>query len=269
MTLVDLYKNRCSVVEGKYKPHFWIPKAIKYAPPSLYCDTKCPELWGINQILSRSLAVNKFLEDDGAGYFVGQALRNSERLPDHPIIKPLLQSNIKDEKSHQRGIDDLCDIYSTKEDLQKASELANLWRTVDYHHPLFPVAVLETAVFTPVLGFWRVFGGSTIADAAYHIAFDEIRHVKTNRSILSHLGYDVHNTPKNMIALVKETLAWIFEGLNVPENTTDFNWTLDNMIGVSNDMLVKDGSEQYNEVCFYGEYIPHFETNLGYGRGFI
>ena len=275
MSLVDLYKDRCARINGKLRPHYWQPQVVPYTKPSLYSDENniCPQEWGVGSVLSRTLAVNKFLEDDGAGYYVGAALRGSEKLPDHPVIKPLLQSNIKDEKFHQKGIDNLCELYSSQKDLEKAKTLASHWRDfIDKYHPLYPVAVLETAVFTPVLGFWRVFGGITISSAAYHISKDEQRHVQTNRSVLNHLGYDVHETPKDLLDLTKQTLEWSFENVSIPNKTTPkFDWTIDNLFSVSKDLLEKDESPAYNETCFYADYIPHFEdsSNHGYGRAVV
>lgn len=272
MDLVTLYKNRCSQIDGKLRPHFWQPKSIKHTSPSLYSNPKniCPKDWGVDSALSRSLAVNKFLEDDGAGYYVGAALQGSEKLPDHPVIKPLLTSNVKDEKFHQRGIDDLCNLYSNSIDLEKAQKLANHWRDfIDKYHPLMPVAVLETAVFMPTLGFWRVFGGETVADAAYHIASDEMRHVQSNRSILFALGYNPHKTPQDLLELVKQTLDWVFQDLSIPTNTTEkFDWTIENLFGVAEDLLEKDESPNYNDTCFYADYFAHFEDSrkVAYGR---
>jgi len=273
-TLVQLYKNRCAKTEdGKYQPHFWVPKQIEYTEPSLYANPNqpCPDEWGVKKALSRSLGVNKYLEDDGAGYYVGAALRGSEKLPNHPIIKPLLQSNVKDEKFHQKGINDLCDLYSSDNDLEKAQELANHWRDyIDKYHPLMPVAVLETGVFMPVLGFWRVFGGSTVADAAYFISFDENRHVTTNRSILNALGYDVAKVPSDLTELVKQTLDWIFEPINIPENTTPgFTWNSDSVMEASKQLLEDGTAPELNDVAFYADWISHFESGNGYGRALV
>jgi hypothetical protein len=269
-TLVDLYRNRCTPVDGKLKPNFWLPKDINYTPPCIYVDTDKPveKDWGVEQVLSRSFAVNKYLEDDGAGYFVGQALNNKEELPDHPIIKPLLQSNIKDEKFHQRGVDALCDIYSTPEDLAAAQELGELWKeNSEKHHPLFPVAVLETGVFMLSLGFWRVFGGETIADAASSIAFDEMRHVKTNRSVLKALGYNPSSTPEDLLKLTLDTLDWVFEGVNVPENLTPgYDWKMSSLWDSCFELLETGNAESLNDVAFFGEYFAHFETNASYSR---
>ena len=268
MNLVDLYKKRCTVIDGKYKPNFWIPEDINYTQPSLYGNSNkpCQQEWGVDRVISRSFAINKYLEDAGAGYFVGQALIGGEKLPDHPIIKPLLQSNIKDEKYHQRGVDDICDLYSTPEDLKIARELGQLWRdNSEKLHPLYPVAILETGIFMLTLGFWRVFGGETIADTASAIAFDEQRHVKTNRSILHALGYDMSKTPENLLTLTLDTLDWVFEGVNIPDTTTPgYRWDLPTIKDSCLELLETGSAASLNNVAFFADYFPHFETDSGY-----
>lgn len=267
-TLVQLYRDRCDK-EGN--PLYWQPRETEATPFCLYTDINNPvnPEWGVESALSKSLCLNKYLEIDGAGFFVGKALKD-KKIPDHPILRSLLKSNISDETYHQQGIEILCSLYppSNNDDIE-AQRIAQRWqKTSELYHPLLPVAMLEIGAFMVNLAFWRVFGGSTIASAAREIARDENRHAATNRSLLVHLSQPTSNP--YLIELTKDTIAWVFEDLKIPQYVTPgFMWTVDNLVNASVELVETGEARSLSEVCKFGDYFAHFESDAGYSRATV
>ena len=262
MNLLDLHNQRCDATGN---PLFWIPEKQQKTPLCLYQNAETPvqNEWGVAESLSRSLAINYYLEVEGAGQFVGAAIKQ-KKIPNHPKIKELLKANIADETYHQRGIEDLMALYQPlQEDISEARTIAQRWQeTVDKYNPLLPVAVLEVGAFMVNLAFWRVLCGSTCAIAAREIAKDEQRHAITNRSLLNYLNQPT-DSPE-LVDLTKQTLGWIFEQLNVPPSETKFHWTKDNLITASLELIETGEAKELNRDAYYGEWFAHFETNNGY-----
>lgn len=264
-TLIDLYNNRC---DENGNPLYWIPRETERTPLCLYTDPAYPvkPKWGVAEAISRSLAVNRLLEVEGAGFFVGQAIQKNQ-VPKHSKIIKLLQSNIKDETFHQRGIENLCSLYHPNPDDQKEAEtMAQRWQEcAGQYHPLLPVAVLEIGSFMVNLAFWRVFGGEAFASAAREIAKDENRHAVTNRSLLSYFNQPYWDG--KLLELTRETVGWIYEPLNVPSDLTpEFEWSKDNLIQAALDLVQTGESRSLTEVSRFGDYFAHFETDKGYAR---
>lgn len=262
MNLLELHQKRCDRFGN---PLYWIPETQPKTPLSLYQNSEKPVRpeWGVAESLSRSLAINYHLEVEGAGQFVGTAIKQ-KKIPNHPQIKALLRANIADETYHQRGIEDLMQLYNPRpEDISEATGIAKRWQdSVNHHHPLLPVAVLEMGVFMVNLAFWRVLCGSTCAIAAREIAKDEQRHAITNRSLLAYLNQPAIS--EELIDLTKQTISWIFEGLKVPKEATNFHWTKDHLILASLELIETGEAKALNQDAYHGEWYAHFETNNGY-----
>lgn len=252
-----LYQERCKLINNVQTPVFWKPRDLPKTPVSIFGQTKQylgESLDSIKACLSRMYALNKHLELDGAAYFVGSTLRKNKDLPE--VVKKLLKSNMRDETAHLRAVNQLVNYYTSESDLEASESISNRWREEESReHPIRLVALLETCIFTPVLGFWRLFGGATTCEYAGAIAQDERRHVLTNLGVLHLLDQDPFNTTKTNKKLIHETVDWLYG------NFSNSYWNLDIHKEVDN-LLYNGNSEQLTRATMIAEMNPHFEVNV-------
>ena len=261
-SLDDLYISRCRLTESGYKPTFWSVGEITKEPYTLYGDERRlikPE-WGVEEAISKILALNYFLELP-VGEFVSNAAKRE--LPDSPHVRSLLKSNIADEARHFEGFDLACKAYQPEANHFIAAEaFKNKWEELsETSHPLMAPLVLEVGLFLASLGFLRVCGGKSLATLAAKVSEDESRHVITNRSLLQNYGENAFNPPQRFVNLLKETLEWIFQSVSIPRRILGVKWDVDYFLSVSNDLLTTGDNPRFNSVVYISDHRMPFELS--------
>jgi hypothetical protein len=256
-TFIQLYADRCDLKEGKLIPHFWKPKEIPYAQPCLFGDERspCEPDWNVDRVLSRILALGLKLELP-VGEFIAEASKND--LPAAPTLAKLLKTNIADEAAHYRGFELARESYNVAPmDLVEAQVITAEWQSINCH-AIEAAQALETGVFLATLGFLRLAGGKSLCNMAGQIARDEYRHVATNRGILAALGYPLM---PDFWSVVQDSLAWVFEGLNIPKSKTGMKVDSDFFIKSGKSLLQTGEARQLDDLVGFVHHNLPFEIS--------
>jgi len=255
-TFAQLYTDRCYENQlGELKPHFWKPQPIERTDFTLFADETmpCDESWGVAQVCDRILALGLHLEIP-VGEFVSQA--SKRELPQDPIMHRLLKSNIADEAAHFKGMEIATQAYNvTWASLKEAANCAEHWQNLNCH-PVEAAQALETGIFLGTLGFLRLAGGKSLVGMASEIARDEYRHVATNRGILAALNYPLM---PSFWDLVKDTLSWVFQDLNIPKSAVGIKIDTDFFINAGKSLLIDGEARQLDDLVNYAAHKLPFE----------
>ncbi len=261
-TLEQLYLDRCylTVEDGKPIPHFWSPNPVKKVLYTLYGDDNSPilEEWGVAPVIEKILALGLELEIP-VGEFVNAATKKD--LPTEPFAKKLLSSNAADEARHYEGFDSAATAYGVRSSVvDEAKAIASRFKeTTDSCHPLEPAQILEVGIFLVTLGFLRLAGGKELATMAARISEDESRHTVANRTTLYLMGINPAKPPGVLRNLTLQTLDWVFDGLNIPEEEVGEEFNKDFCIRASNELITTGRAVDYDSVVFLTDHLLPFE----------
>jgi hypothetical protein len=271
-TIEQLYLERCyKNDDGRFVPNFWVPQPVKLSPFTLYGDDNSPVLdeWGVGSVIEKILALGLRLELP-VGEFVNAATKKD--LPDDPFIKKLLTSNVSDEARHYEGFSSACRNYGVRDCvIEETKTIESYWQaTVNDCHPLETAQVLEVGIFLVTLGILRVAGGKELATMAARISEDESRHTVSNRTALHIMGIDPTNPPKRLRSLTYETLDWVLEGLDIPEDEVGEPFNKDFCLRASEELIRTGRALDYDSVVFLADHLLPFECrNIDlYSRGY-
>lgn len=258
----QLYKERCTFTEDRYKPNFWHPQKITSEPLCLFGDEDAPVKanWYAHDVILKLLAAGLELELE-VGEFVREA--SDRELPDDPYVKKLLQSNIADEAKHFKGFDYARQSYDVpSEYLVEAAEFRRRWNDLaQKEHPLLIAMAMEIGVFLPYLGCTRLFGGKSLSSMSRKIAEDEYRHVVSNRTAVEALGYDSWNLPRPVRNLIKESIAWAIDDLYIPEIECGEDFDLDFVLRASEELVTTGVAEDFNDTILVCDHVLPFENS--------
>jgi hypothetical protein len=247
LTYQALYDARC-----RYgKPHYWKPQDLPLTPLEF-------ESGGIPAVIERCLALALCLEIP-VGTWIAEATR--QELPVDELTLRLLRSNIGDENVHLHAFKRAVEVYPVSDSvLADAEAIAQEWITAP-GHPIEKAALTEVGVFVPAtLAVLRIFGGQSLSSLAASISKDEQRHVSTNRGVLKDLGYDPFAPSLSLDVFRYHTLAWMLDGLNVPEMALDKDFFIE-----CSTELVKHGySRELDQLTAGADYVPPFEKENRY-----
>jgi hypothetical protein len=253
-TFQALYDSRCVKKGEKLVPVFWKPQPIEAAPLTLFADDTCPVLpeWGCDAAIMRIIALGLCCEIP-----VGEFVKNANRDLTDPILPALLRSHVADEAVHDLGFRLAADAYPVSDDIAaEALDIADKWRSIAIH-PIVPAAALEVGVFLTSLGAMRLFGGNSLSHMAAQIAKDEYRHVAVNMAVMQGMGLDFTG---EILALIDSTVAWIFQGLNIPESETSILVDCDFFVRASCELVTTGSAQDLDDLVNYTDYTAAFEV---------
>ena len=258
----QLYKERCYIIDGKYKPTFWNPQELTSEPLCLFGDedmTVEPE-WGCEMTILKLLAAGLELELE-VGEFVREA--SDRDLPSCDYVRKLLQSNIADEAKHFKGFSYARQCYNIPQVyLQEAVSFRDRWKDLaEIEHPLLIAMAMEIGVFLPYLGCSRLFGGKSLSSMSRKIAEDEYRHVVTNRTAIDSLGYNSYDLPKSVRDLIKESIVWAIGDLFIPEEECGEEFNLDFVLRASDELISTGNAEDFNDTILLYDHVLPFENS--------
>jgi hypothetical protein len=259
-TFAELYRSRCTS-EGK--PHFWNPQPLNRVDYSLFGDEDMPveDSWGVDEAVQKVLALGLFLELPVGEWILSLSKKEASKF-DQTLVN-LLNSNVRDEAAHYKGICYCIEQYPVSERIRgEAESIANAWLTSGVD-PIESACLAETGVFLSSLAILRLAGGSELATVAEQISRDESRHVATNRGVMHLLGLNPAKPSQGVRSLVRDTVAWLSEGLHIPSDdlgeSFDFNQKL--LLKASGDLVETGISKELNDLLNFGVYTPPFETS--------
>jgi hypothetical protein len=255
-TFQSLYASRCVQKNDKLVPVFWKPQPVEHSPLTLFADDTCPvsEEWGCESVISRIISLG-LAGEIPVGEFLKAASKRD--LPSNPVLSPLMQSHVADEAAHDLSFRLVKDKYTVKDgDIATALDITSKWQSVDVH-PMVPAAALELGVFLCTLGAMRLFGGNVISHMAAQIARDEFRHVAVNTAIVKALRLDFGKVE----GLIKETLWWTFEGLDIPESETGVKVNRDFFMRSSQELMETRRASDLDDLISYTNHFLPFEIS--------
>jgi hypothetical protein len=258
-TYEKLYLQRC--YNGV--PHFWNPQDLTTEPYTVFGDDDFPvqEDWGVDTAIKKTIALALQLEMP-VGEWVGDFTRKEgERVS--PIAQTLLKSNIKDETFHFRGFQKAAQAYPISDKImQESAYIGDRWLS-DPSHTIAKACFAETGVFLISLAILRLLGGKELANLAEQVSVDESRHVATNRGILVDLGESCTTPTFSLIGLIRDTLDWVCDGLNVPGDVLgeDFNFNRDFLLASSDELIQHGTAKQLNELMSFAVHSLPFEVS--------
>lgn len=254
-TFQALYDSRCVKKGEKLVPAFWKPQPIESTPLTLFADDTCPvdPAWGCEVVIERIIALGLCCEIP-----VGEFVKNANRDLADPILPTLLRSHVADEAAHDLGFRLAADAYPVGDDVAvQARDIAGRWRSVA-SHPIVPAAALEVGVFLVSLGAMRLFGGNSLSHMAAQIAKDEYRHVAVNMAVMRGFGLDFTD---EILSLIRSTVAWVFNGLNIPESDTGILVNREFFLRASNELVVTGSARDLDDLINYTDYTAAFEVS--------
>ena len=211
ITYDNLLTSRLNYRNGKARGLEWKPVKMPYSP--LEYDQE-----GVPETIQKIIALALELELP-VGEWVSQATKQELNISN--IAKELLLSNIADETIHFKAFSYAAKDYLTESKYKKEAEIFfKEWNTGNYH-PIEKACYAEVGVFLVSLAVMRLFGGETLSTLAANISKDEMRHVATNRGVLSDMGHNFTEYRK-INNLVKETLDWMLSDLKVAGINKEF-----------------------------------------------
>jgi hypothetical protein len=240
LTYKSLLESRSNFRNGKCRGYEWTPVKMPNTPLAQYSK-------GVPETVSKIISLALVLELP-VGEWIGQATKSE--LPIDPVARELLLSNIIDETTHYNAFNHLANDYVIDE-YNDATHIFDKWNTDDYH-PITKACYAEVGVFLVSLTVLRLFGGESISMVAANVSKDEMRHVATNRGVLTDIGHDFKAVNK-IDTLVNETLDWMLCDLTVPGLNKDFFME-------QSRLLVTDGyAPELNELTNAADDISPFE----------
>lgn len=243
ITYDNLLRSRLNYRNGKARGMEWKPVKMPYTPVDYDQD-------GVPETLEKIIALALKLELP-VGEWIGEATKREFNID--PIARELLLSNISDETVHYKAFNYAAEDYLINQSyLDEADNFFKAWNTGNFH-PIEKACYAEVGVFLVSLAVMRIFGGETLCTLAGNVSRDEMRHVATNKGILSDMGYNfTEYTSVNK--LVDETLSWMLSDLKVPGMGKDFFMQ-------QSKLLIKDGyAPELEELTNGAEDVSSFES---------
>ena len=256
-SITQFYKERCYLTaDEKLVPKYWHPQVIDPVPYTLHADATrvCDPAWGVHDVVQRILALGLELELP-VGEFVADYLVAEER----NSLKLLLKSNVADEAHHFRGFQLAVAAYPLSEAVKtQAKEVSDSWMAMKESTPSIALAAaLEIGVFLPSLAALRLFGGSSLSRMADGISRDEYRHAAVNRMLVDRSGY----TLMDLSGLVLGTIAWIFQGLDIPKSVLGANVDWKFFEKASYDLMLNGSAQELDDLVNYADHLLPFEIS--------
>lgn len=240
-TYDSLLQSRLNFRNGKARGLEWQPTKLPNTPLVQYTQ-------GVPETVSKVLALALKLELP-VGQWIAEATKSE--LPISEAAKKLLLSNVGDESIHDKAFNFLAEDYLMNYHIPESDAIFKEWNVDDYQ-PIYKSCYAEVGVFLVSLSILRLFGGESVSMVAANVSRDEMRHVATNRGVLSDIGHDFKQSHK-IDKLVDSTLDWLLCDLTVPGLDKDFFLR-------QSKLLIQDGvAPELSELTNVADEISPFE----------
>jgi hypothetical protein len=202
--------------------------------------------------ISRCLALTNLEPAVATFITTGLDRQDSNRLS--PEMIQTLKRNIEDEAKHEIALTNarnaMLDYNSSFE--HEAESICKEWLELS-DNPIVTAAVLENAVFFPILNIYASHGASSLRQTAADISQDERGHVQTHRQAAMSLGV---KPSRNLNRLRLKTIEFLSQDIY----ELGIDWNLDRMIKNSNNLLQK-GISDLTKSKFAGVNAPFEISN--------
>lgn len=248
-----LLKNRLGP-DGK--PKYWKPIDLDHTP-ILNNESTVKRVIGNSEELE--IDVRHYISQTWKliGGNVNMIKHNTNNSKVSNTLAKLVLSNIADESVHAHQLRKLRKTY----DIDSDSTLSDMWENLD-EDPINKAAAIEVGVFMGAsLPIMLRCGGLNVSWVSARIAEDERRHVSTNLGLINTYK-DPFDISDKLLSLVKDTVAYLTEGFNLPPGHPqglDESINTDWFINQSRELMTTGKSGKLSSWSNFYRYTPPFE----------